>query len=54
MMDLYATVSVGERANLGKHDFVAFPSASGQGCAEKWFFSKQADNYRNDFILWDL
>ena len=53
-MDLYATVCAREQADLGKHDFVAFPSATGQGCAMKWFFNMQAGNFSNNFILWDL
>lgn len=31
-------VSDGEHTNLEKHDFVAFPAATGQGCAEECFF----------------
>lgn len=48
MVDLYARVSAREQADLGKDDPVSFLSASGQGRAEKLFFNKQTDNFRND------
>lgn len=54
MMDLYAAVPGEDQAHLGKRDFVAFPSATGQGCAEKWFCNEQAGDFRNNFIIWDL
>lgn len=44
-------VSVGEKTNLGKHDFMTFPAATGQLCAEEWFSNKKGDNLRNYFVL---